>query len=164
MFQRKLELVFVVVIILAFAILALNYYRSYTFKHNDIPLKYQRAIKEKEREVLSLMKQHYGYSLKFPIIVTDKFQSRVYGLTTYRDGRIEIYLNKNVMKESMNYILSSVIAHEYAHALMFKNGHLDSKKDGHSALWKETCVNLGGKDCQCYVDREEVILSKLPFQ
>ena len=68
------------------------------------------------------------------------------------------------MQESMDYIIDSVIAHEYAHALMFKLGYLHTKDNGHSKKWQKICMKLGGDDCQQYVDNEEIIMSKMPFQ
>ena len=164
MFRKRVELSFLLLIAIALGVLIYNSYKSYVFKNSEISLEHQKAIERKEREILFLMRENFGYAFKFPLIVTDKFKGRVYGLTTYKDGEIAIYLNKKVMQESMDYIIDSVIAHEYAHALMFKSGYLHVKEDGHSELWRETCVKLGGKDCRRYVDREEIILSKMPFQ
>ncbi|MDF1875555.1 SprT-like domain-containing protein [Sulfurimonas sp. SAG-AH-194-I05] len=163
MFTKKLEIIFIIVILISLSILAKNYYDSYSFKNNAISKEYKTLIINKEREVLQNMKDNYGLSFQFPLIVTDKFQGRLYGLTSYKDGTITIYLNKKVMKESMDYIIESVIAHEYAHALMFKLGHFHTEKDGHSKRWKEICVKLGGKDCRQYVNTNEIIMSKMPF-
>ena len=136
MFKKRLELIFLSVIIIAIAILSKNYYDSYNYKHNDISNDYKKLITNKEEEILKLMQQHYGFTFKVPLIVTDKFKNRLYGLTSYQNGNIKIYLNKKVMQESINYIINSVIAHEYAHALIFKLlPH--SKSDGHSAQWKK---------------------------
>ena len=110
------------------------------------------------------MQKNFGFTFKVPLIVTDKFKSNLYGPTSYKNGVIKIYLNKKVMKESMDYMVESVIAHEYAHALMFKLGHLHAKDDGHSKEWQLSCVKLGAKDCQQYVDRKEIIMSKMPFK
>ncbi len=164
MFKKRLEFIFLGVIIIAVSTLSYNYYNTYTFKNNDIPQSYKQRIADKEREVLTLMQKNYGFSFKVPLIITDRFKGRLFGLTSYKDGKIKIYLNKKVMQESMDYIVDSVIAHEYAHALMFKQGYLHSKKDGHSSRWKETCVKLGGVDCQQYVDGQEIIMSKMPFR
>jgi hypothetical protein len=131
-----LEYSFILLIVSALLFLAKNYYDSYQFKHNDIPQEYKIAISKKEKEVLGLMQKHYGIIHKVPLIVTDKFKGRLYGLTVYNDGDVKIYLNKKVMQESFEYILESVIAHEYAHALMFKLGHFSG--DGHSKEWQDT--------------------------
>ena len=164
MFTKKLEFIFLGVIVISLIILSYNYYSSYRFKNSDIPLSYKQRIFDKEEEVLWHMQENYGFALKVPLIVTDEFRGRLYGLTSYRDGEIKIYLNKKVMQESMDYIVDSVIAHEYAHALMFKLGHLHSGDDGHSKEWQQTCVKLGGVDCRQYVNQQEIIMSKMPFK
>lgn len=164
MFQKRLEIIFITIILIAMAVLGNNYYNSYSFKNNDIPDSYKQRILEKEKEVLQHMQKNYGYAFKFSLIVTDKFKGRLYGLTSYENGEIKIYLNKKVMQESMEYMIESVIAHEYAHALLFKQGHLHANDDGHSKLWQQTCTKLGGVDCQRYVDQQEIIMSKIPFK
>ncbi|PHQ90554.1 MAG: sprT domain-containing protein [Sulfurimonas sp.] len=164
MFKKKLEILFLLLILVSLAILINNYYQNYTFKNNDIPQSYKQRIADKEQEVLKYMQAHYNARFQFPLIVTDKFQGKLYGLTSYRKGEIKIYLNKKVMQESMDYMVESVIAHEYAHALMFKFGFFETKSSGHSQKWKEICINLGGADCRQYVNRQEIILSKIPFK
>lgn len=164
MFQKKLEIIFLLIIFVALAILGYNYYKSYSFKNNKLPDEYTKLILDKEQEILQNMQKHYGFVFKVPLIVTDKFKGRLYGLTSYENGKINIYLNKKVMQESMEYMVDSVIAHEYAHALMFHLGHLHQNDDGHSKKWQETCVKLGAKDCQRYVNQQEIIMSKMPFQ
>ena len=164
MFKKKLELFFISVVAIALLYLANNIYSSQQFKNNPIPDSYKNRITAKEQEVINLMQTNYNISLDIPVIVTDKFKGRLYGLTSYKDGQIKIYLNKKVMQESMDYIVESVIAHEYAHALMFKLGYMHTKDDGHSPQWQKMCVNLGGKDCQQYVDHQEIVMSKMPFQ
>jgi SprT protein len=163
MFKKKLELIFLSVMLIAILILAKNYYESYVYKHSDIPDTYKQLISNKEQEILKHMYQHYGFTFKVPLIVTDKFKGRLYGLTSYHNGEIKIYLNKKVMKESMDYIIDSVIAHEYAHALMFKQGYLHENNDGHSPVWQQTCVNLGGINCAKYVDSDDIVMAKMPF-
>ena len=164
MIKKKLEFAFVIVITLALSFLGFNFYGDYSFKNNDIPDSFKKRIKQKEQEVLERMQKNFGYAYAFPLIVTDEIQGRLYGLTSYKNGEINIYLNKNVMQESMDYMIDSVIAHEYAHALLFKINRHHSKDDGHSQEWKLTCAKLGGVDCQQYVDRREIIMSKMPFK
>ena len=164
MFKKKLEIFFISIIAIALLYLANNIYSSQQFKNNPIPDSYKNRIKAKEAEVLDLMQKNYNIKLDIPVVVTDKFKGRLYGLTSYKNGEITIYLNKKVMQESMDYMVQSVIAHEYAHALMFKIGDIRTKSDGHSPEWQETCVKLGGKDCQQYVNHREIIMSKMPFQ
>jgi len=164
MFSKKLELFFLAVIITAGAFLGLNYYRSYSFKHNPLPKEYLQRIANKEQDVLAHMQKNFGFRIKFPIIITDKIPGRLYGLTSYENGHITIFLNKKVMQESIDYIIDSVIPHEYAHALLFYLHKNSNEKAGHSKLWQQTCQKLDGKDCRQYVDQQEIILSKLPFR
>jgi len=44
MFKKKLEIFFLTVIIIAVAFLSLNYYRTYSFKHNPLPKEYLEKI------------------------------------------------------------------------------------------------------------------------
>ena len=148
---------------IALGVLANNYYNSYTFSHSEIPKKYQQRIDLKEQEILQLMQKNFGVQIKIPIVITNKFEGKLYGLTSYENGKITIYLNKKVMKESIDYMVESVLAHEYAHAFMFHLGYLHTHKQGHSKKWQQTCVKLGGKSCEQYVNRDDVVLGKLPF-
>jgi len=148
----------------ALAILAYNYYKSYSFKNNPLDESYIQKIDAKEQDVLQHMQNNFGFVYQFPIIITDKIPGRLYGLTSYENGVIKVYLNKKVMQESFEYMVESVIAHEYAHALLFKLGRSTNEKAGHSKLWQDTCVKLGGEDCRQYVNQKEIILSKMPFK
>ena len=164
MFKKRLETIFILIIILASATLAYNYYSSYSFKNNPIPKKYLLAIKQTELNVLNHMQENFGVRYKFPLIITDEISGRLYGLTSYKNGEIKIYLNKKVMQESFDYVIESVIAHEYAHALIFALHQNTNEKDGHSNEWQKTCILLGGKDCRQYVNQHEIIMSKMPFK
>jgi len=163
MFKKRLEIFFIVMIFTAVAVLGINYYKDYTFKHNPLPDSYLKRISNKERDVLAHMQKNFGFQVKFPIIITDKIHGRLYGLTSYENRQITIYLNKKVMQESMDYMIDSVLPHEYAHALLFYLHKNSNEKEGHSQLWQKTCIKLGGKDCRQYVNQQEIILSKLPF-
>ncbi|QOP40776.1 SprT-like domain-containing protein [Sulfurimonas marina] len=161
--KKSLEKIFIFMIVFFGAILAYNAYSSYAFKHNPLPQSYVDAIGNKQSEVLRKMQKNYGFVYKFPLIVTDKIKGNLYGVTTYENGQIKIYLNKNVMQESFKYMVDEVIPHEYAHALLMQKGYLNETKKGHSARWENVCINLGGKECRQYVNHEEIINGKLPF-
>jgi len=164
MFTKRLELFFLTIILVAGAVLGLNYYNSYSFKHNPLPKTYLEKIKNKEKDVLNHMQKNFGFKIKFPLVITDKIPGKLYGLTSYENGKKTIYLNKKVMQESFAYILSDVIPHEYSHALLFALHRNSTVNDGHSKLWQETCFKLGEKDCRQYVNQHEIIMSKMPFQ
>lgn len=164
MFQKRLEVVFIGMILIASAYLVKSNYDDYMFDKNPISDEMKQRLHNKEREILQNMKQHYGFEFEVPVIVTNKLKTKLYGVTSYHNGRIRIYLNKKIMKESMNYVLESVLPHEYAHALLFKEGMVyESEKSGHSLEWQKACVNLGGINCDRYVSHSEVIVGKLPF-
>ena len=164
MLRKKLEFLFLTIIILALMLLGYNYYKTYTFKHNPLPKEYLERIAHKQNDILANMQKNFGFQVKFPIIITDKIPGRLYGLSSYENGHITIYLNKKVMFESMDYMVESVIAHEYAHALLFYLHKNTNERAGHSKLWKQTCQKLGGKDCRQYVNQKEVVLSKLSIR
>lgn len=164
MLQKKLEFIFASVIVIAMSILATNYYKEYSFTHNEIPQSYKERISQKVQDILERMQMNFGFRVEVPIVVTDKIKGRLYGFTSYDNGQITIYLNKNVMRESMDYMIDSVIAHEYAHALMFKFNPYYISQGGHSKEWQSICQKLGGVDCQQYVNQHEIIMSKLPFK
>lgn len=176
MLEKRLSIVFISMMIVAVTVLGNNFYNSYKFNNNDIPDSYKQQIYDKEQEILQNMQSKFGFMFKVPLIVTDKLGDNLYGLTTYKNGEVKIYLNKNVMQKSMDYMLNTIIAHEYAHAILFKreNGRSmeaglyremspHSKECGHSKEWKETCMKLGGDSCQQYVNQDEIIMSKMPF-
>jgi SprT protein len=164
MVTKKLQIIFANFSLLAVSILIRYWYSTYSFENNQIPEEYQFLIQKEEQRVLSNMQKNLGFKFQVPIIITDKIPGKLYGVTSLgKDGSIKIYLNKKVMKESMDYIIDNVIAHEYAHAVLFKTGDYKNFKDGHSKLWQKICVKLGGKKCQKYVNSHDVIMGKLPF-
>jgi len=161
---KKIQSIFIFVTLFALLILLYNWYSSYSFKNNSISTKDQQAIQQEEQRVLANMQKNFGFRYQVPLIITDKIPGKVYGVTSLeKNGSIKIYLNKKVMRESMEYIIDNVIAHEYAHALLFKNGNYQNGEEGHSPLWEKTCIRLGGASCQKYVDSHDVIMRKLPF-
>ncbi|MEA3373762.1 MAG: SprT-like domain-containing protein [Campylobacterota bacterium] len=163
MFKKRLETVFIAITLISIAILANNWYSSHLFNTTPIPDEYKQQIADKEQEVLQLMQKNYGITLKVPLIITDKIDGKQYGITSYNNGDIKIYLNKKVMKESLEYIVDDVIAHEYAHALMFKQGVYERNSDGHTPQWQKACQKLGGSRCDRYVNHNDVIMGKMPF-
>lgn len=162
--QKKIQRIFIVISTIALIILLRNLYVSYRFDTQPIPESFVAEIEAVEQDVLNNMQRSFGFRYQVPIIITDKIPGKVYGVTSKnKQGQVNIYLNKKVMKESFDYILSDVIAHEYAHALLFKSGYYASGGEGHSDTWLKTCEKLGGSKCQRYVDSHDVIMKKLPF-
>ena len=176
MLEKRLNIVFISMMIVAVSVLGNNFYNSYKFNNNDIPDSYKQQIYDKEQEILQKMQTKFGFMFKVPLIVTDKLGDNLYGLTTYKNGEVKIYLNKNIMQERMDYMLNNIIAHEYAHAILFKRENRDNgaaakhyreknphSKCGHTQEWKDTCIKLGGESCQQYINQDEIIKFKMPF-
>ncbi len=163
MFQRELKKIFIFITLFATIFLIYNLYKSYKFKNTPISKEIKLKIDKKEREVVALIKKHYKINFKVPIIISDKINSKLYGVTFY-DGfkDIKIILNKKRLKESLNYILNDVIAHEYAHALMFRFDKY-SRDDGHSKKWQEVCKKLGGSRCNKYANSNDILMEKVKF-
>ena len=161
--QKQLKLLFLLIMFVAFSFMGYNYYKTYQFFHNPLSKSITNRIDSKEKEILSLMQKNFNESISFPIIITEKIKGRLYGLTSYSSGKIIIYLNKKVMLESLDYMIDSVLPHEYAHAYLFYKNDFSKEKDGHSQKWLETCKLLGGKDCRQYVNQHEVVMGKIEF-
>lgn len=159
-FTHKLEKIFILAIVAAVGYLVYSQYQSYTFKHSPLSLAIRDRVHMKENEVLALMKQKFKLTADIPLIISDEFNSNLYGLTSYKDARIAVYLNKKRFKESVDYMIDEVIPHEYAHALVFMLGAKTSQ-DGHTKLWQKICLELGGRQCERYVDSEEIVRQKM---
>ena len=158
--KRSLERLFLGIIFVALSIIGYNSYSDYRFE-KEFDVRYLPPLQQKEQKILENMQRNFGFSKKFPIIVTEKLPARIYGLSTLDDGKVIIYLNKKLFKESFDYILDDVLAHEYAHALLLASGRRSAVDGGHSKLWRSTCKRLGGLHCERYVDREDVVNRKL---
>ena len=162
--QRKIQRIFIAISSVALLVLIRNMYVSFQFDTKPLPQSFYEDIALVEQDILDNMERAFGFRYQVPLLITDKIPGKIYGVTAKDEqGKITIYLNKKIMKESFDYILSDVIAHEYAHALLFKRGYYDKGGDGHSSLWQKTCEKLGGAKCQRYVDSHDVIMQKLPF-
>ena len=98
--------------------------------------------------------------LDVPVKISNKMDNKKFGLAYYYNGSITIYLNKKHFYESENYMINDVLAHEYAHALMFAIGDFSDQNGGHSKKWQNICKNLGGLRCNRYVSHRDIIIGK----
>jgi len=159
-FTKRLEMFFLLLILTATIYLGYNWYKGTSFKNNPISLSAQLRIDKAEQKVLSLIQKRFKMNPKIPLVVSDEFHSNLYGLTSYKDKEIKIYLNKKRFKESEDYMIEEVIPHEYAHAMVFLLGKKISE-DGHTKLWQKICMELEGSLCERYVNNEEIIRQKM---
>ena len=161
--KQRLTGLFAFLVTGALAFMLYGWYADYRFDTSALPQHYLDAIDEKKREVMAAVTTHYGLHLDVPMIVSDRMKGRLYGLTAYNGRDIVIYLNKKRMKESFDYMIDDVIAHEYAHALMFATGAFEGQGEGHSPRWLQMCRKLGGRNCARYVNGDDIVMGKLPF-
>ena len=121
-------------------------------------------LKEKELYIKNLIYQKYKIRVNIPIEISSKIRNDLFGLTLYEDKEnIKIILNKKRFYESSQYMINSVLAHEYAHALMFIFGDYTDENSGHSKKWQNICFSLESNDCQRFVNNNDVIMNKLKF-
>ena len=158
-----MQSIFITIVLIASLYLIWNFYEGYTFKINPISEEIQAKIDAKEQEVLKNIKAFYGIDFRVPLVISDELPSKLYGVAVLNErGSIKIYINKKRIRESLDYILDDVIAHEYAHALIFAKGNFNHD-DGHSAQWQEICINLGGSRCDRFVNHNDIIYRKIGF-
>lgn len=158
--HKKLERIFIFIILIPIFYILNNWYQNKQFRENPLSKKVQERILKRQEEVLFLIHKKFNTRVNFPLYISDEFNSRLFGLTTYTNGEIKIYLNKKRFKESEDYMIEEVIPHEYAHAMLMYLGQITSK-DGHTSLWQKICLELDGKLCERYVDNEELIRQKM---
>jgi len=160
-YMKKLQTAFMAVIVFSSLLLFYNFYNNYKFKNNELPSIIMDEIIEKEREILNNIYLQYNLRVKVPIIISNKMGNSLYGLATLdKDGKIKIYLNKKMFQESKDYMINNVLAHEYAHAMMFIFGDISREKKGHSLKWINICKKIGGVKCEQYVNSNDIIIGK----
>lgn len=127
----------------------------------------QEVLSKIDRKVFFLNKriyELYGIHVKFPVKIVDKISDNLFGLAMYsQDNQITILLNKNRFKENEEYMINSVLPHEYAHAMMFYFGDFTKENGGHTKRWQQICLSLGGKKCDRYVGQNDILLEKVRF-
>jgi len=162
MFTNRLKYIFIGIALVAFIQLILNVYFSYKFDNSPISSSIKEMISKKEKELHELAYKHYNIKRKIPIIVTDKIESKLFGLTLLdKSNNITIYLNKKRMKENLDFEINDVLPHEYAHAVMFIRKLYTKHDDGHSKEWQNTCLKLGGIKCERFVHHNDIVFDKL---
>jgi len=148
--------------VISLLLFAYSWYGSYKFDNNPLSKNIRQQIAKKEFEIKILIKKHYKIDIDIPIIVTDKMNSKLFGMATFdtSTNKIKIYLNKKRFKESLRYMLDDVLPHEYAHALMFSFKYFSNENSGHTKKWQKACINLNGIKCNRFVDHNDIVINK----
>lgn len=154
------------IFIILISIMGLVYINYENAKFFNNPLN-QEVLSKIDRKVFFLNKriyELYGIHVKFPVKIVDKISDNLFGLAMYsQDNQITILLNKNRFKENEEYMINSVLPHEYAHAMMFYFGDFTKENGGHTKRWQQICLSLGGKKCDRYVGQNDILLEKVRF-
>jgi len=162
----KLQKLFLLITISASALLVYIWYQDYNFTKNPLEQKFQLQIYEKQQRLKSLAFKHYGITRSFHIIISDKMNANRFGMAVYDvNSQISIHLNKKRFKESANYMITDVLPHEYAHAIMFYFKDFSSQNSGHTKRWQNICKKLEGKRCDRFVNNQDILIEKTnPFK
>lgn len=162
---QNLKLYFLLITILCVLILMYNLYQNYHFKNNPLNAQIMERIHTKEQVLKQLSFKYYRISQPIPIVISEKMPNRLYGAATWsQDKQSKIYLNKKRFQENLDYMIDSVLPHEYAHAVMFQLGDTTKENGGHSKKWQQICLRLEGKRCNRFVDNHDILLEKTnPF-
>ncbi len=159
-FIKRLRFYFLSILILCSLLLLYIWYNDYRFKTNPLSETTRYKLLKKENEIRSLIYKHYGIDVDIPVIISDKMKNKHFGLATYSNKKIAIYLNKKHFFESESYMIDDVLSHEYAHALMFVFNDFSNQNGGHTKRWQEICKKLNGLRCNRYVDHKDIIIGK----
>ena len=111
-------------------------YKSSNFKNKPLDSSIQSQLRDKEFILKQLVYKKYHKNVNIPIIISPKLPNKLFGLASYDNGNIKIYLNKNRFQESSEYMIDYVLPHEYALALMFIFNKFPKQNGGHTKLWQ----------------------------
>lgn len=166
MFFKNLQKFFFITTISALALLVYLWYQDYSFIKNPLNKNIQQQIKTKQQELKYLAYTKLQIKRDFPLIISDQMSAKRFGMTIYdRKGQIKIYLNKKRFQENSQYMITHVLPHEYAHAIMFELKDFSKVNSGHTKRWQSICRKLNGKKCDRFVDNEDILIEKTnPFK
>lgn len=166
MFIRRLNTAFFLITLFGSLFLGYIWYKDFQFIKKPLDLETQEKIIQKTVILHNLAYKNYNIKQKIPVLISNKMKSNLFGMTAYStDKQIIIYLNKIRFKESVDYMIDSVLPHEYAHAVMFALGDFSRQNKGHTIRWQNICKTLGGKKCDRFVNTDDIVIDKTnPFK
>ena len=161
--MKKIYNIFLIITITSIIGIIYIQYEKISFKNNPLSSSVTNKINQEVLKIRQKIFQKYRVNVNFPIEISDKLPNNLYGMATINNSKeIVIYLNKNRFKESQEYMYA-VLAHEYAHAMMFYFGDLTKINSGHTKKWQQICYNIGGTTCERFVDRNDILIDKVRF-
>lgn len=161
--MKKIYNLFLIITLLSIIGIIYIQYTNVSFKNNPLSANTTIKIKQEVLKIRQKILQKYGVNVNFPIEISDELPNNLYGMATMNENKkIIIYLNKKRFKESEDYMYA-VLAHEYAHAMMFYFGDVTKVNSGHTKKWQQICYNIGGTTCERFVDRHDILIGKVRF-
>jgi hypothetical protein len=161
--MKNLYKIFFTITIMSTMLLVYVIYQDKSFKSNPLSKEIQQNIKQKEYHLKQLVYKEYHIKVDIPVIISSKLPNNLFGLASYDNGNIKIYLNRNRFQESSSYMIDYVLPHEYAHALMFIFNKFPKQNGGHTKQWQKICLSLEGKKCDRFVKHNDIMMGKLEF-
>jgi len=153
--------IFSLITLVSAILLTIVIYNDKKFKNNPLSDEVKTKLYIKNEQIKQKIKEVYNIDFKVPLIISDDLHNNLFGLATYKKGQISIILNKKRFQENENYMIDSVLPHEYAHALMFHFGDFTKINGGHTKRWQEFCLNIGGNKCDRFVGHNDILIEKL---
>ena len=162
--MKRLYRIFAVITVLSFVFLVGSFIKDSEFKNSDLSASTYAKIKEKGLYLQKLAFKNYNINIKIPILISSKMNSQLFGVAVQdENNKISIVLNKKRFQESEEYMIDSVLPHEYAHALMFAFKKYPKENSGHSKEWQNICKTLEGLKCARYVKNNDIVFGKVRF-
>jgi hypothetical protein len=167
MIRRRLNItagfsrVFLLITAIATLFLLYNFYRDYRFDNSHLSKDLVVKIETKASEIENLIYTNFKIRVDIPIIISNDIHSNLFGLAIYDQKGMRIVLNKKRFKESSDYMINSVLPHEYAHIMMFILGDFSRANGGHTQKWQKICTTLTQKECSRFVNHNDIILGKV---
>lgn len=162
---KKVSNIFLFITLISAIFLIYLWYKDYEFKTKPLNQDIISKIEQKTMHLRQLAYKNYNITYDIPVLISKNMKNNLFGMAIYSyDKGIIIYLNKNRFKENIDYMIDSVLPHEYAHAIMFVLKDFSKKNAGHSKKWQDICISLEGKKCDRFVNNNDIIIEKTnPF-
>lgn len=135
-------------------LLVLFFYPEKKLTQSDI-----NRIENKKQELIQKTKEIYGFYYDLPLFI-EPINKQIWGAMLYSGGRPKkIVINRDFYLENPDYVINSVMPHEWAHVV----ARLIYKKDikGHGKEWLSICKSLSNGQCARYVQDEFVVEEKI---
>lgn len=159
--MNKIFKIFLAITVISLLLFMYITYKDIQFRDNPLPQEIISKLNHKNELIKQQILNKYNIHFNIPIIVTNELPINLYGLASYKHGKIKIELNKKRFQENENYMINYVLPHEYAHALMFYFGKFEEENGGHTTLWQKFCFDVGGIKCDRFVDHNDILIEKI---